>query len=189
MSFFPQLPSAVATRQRRERLSPALRAYQYNLLAYKRTWRGSVTTTFLYPVLYLAAIGVGLGHLIDHGSNQAVGGVRYLWFLAPGLLAGTAMQIATNESTFPVMAEMCIRDRVCSSIVSSRSLRAASGSTIPGSRRSDTATLIEASGVRRSWATELTSAARHSSTSWSRFARNAWSRSWARSIARAAWLA
>jgi lipooligosaccharide transport system permease protein len=104
LSFFPQLPSAVATRQRRARLSPALRAYQYNLLAYKRTWRGSVTTTFLYPVLYLAAIGVGLGHLIDHGSNQAVGGVRYLWFLAPGLLAGTAMQIATNESTFPVMA-------------------------------------------------------------------------------------
>jgi lipooligosaccharide transport system permease protein len=85
-------------------MPPALRAYQYNLLAYKRTWRGSLTTTFLYPVLYLAAIGVGLGHLIDHGSNQAVGGVPYLWFLAPGLLAGTAMQIGANESTYPVMA-------------------------------------------------------------------------------------
>jgi lipooligosaccharide transport system permease protein len=82
-----------------------LRAYQYNLLAYKRTWRGSLTTTFLYPVLYLAAMGVGLGHLIAHGSSdRAVGGVPYLWFLAPGLLAGTAMQIATNEATFPVMA-------------------------------------------------------------------------------------
>ena len=31
-------------------------------------------------------------------------GVPYIWFLAPGLLAGTAMQIAVNESTFPVMA-------------------------------------------------------------------------------------
>lgn len=82
----------------------ALRAYQYSLLAYRRTWRGSLTTTFLYPVLYLAAIGVGLGHLIDHGSRQAVEGVPYIWFLAPGLLAGTAMQIGTNESTFPVMA-------------------------------------------------------------------------------------
>ena len=30
--------------------------------------------------------------------------MRYILFLAPGLLAGTAMQIATNESTFPVMA-------------------------------------------------------------------------------------
>ena len=27
-----------------------------------------------------------------------------MWFLAPGLLAGTAMQIGANESTFPVMA-------------------------------------------------------------------------------------
>ena len=82
----------------------ALRAYRYNLLAYRRTWRGSLTTTFLYPLLYLAAIGVGLGHLVDHGSRQAVEGVPYIWFLAPGLLAGTAMQIAANESTYPVMA-------------------------------------------------------------------------------------
>jgi lipooligosaccharide transport system permease protein len=89
---------------RPSRVPPALRAYQYNLLAYKRTWRGSLTTTFLYPVLYLAAIGVGLGHLIDHGSKQAVEGVPYIWFLAPGLLAGTSMQIGANEATFPVMA-------------------------------------------------------------------------------------
>ena len=89
---------------RQPRLPPALRAYQYNLLSYKRTWRGSLTTTFLYPVLYLAAMGVGLGQLIDHGSKHAVEGVAYVWFLAPGLLAGTAMQIGANESTFPVMA-------------------------------------------------------------------------------------
>jgi lipooligosaccharide transport system permease protein len=82
----------------------ALRAYQYCFLSYRRTWRGSLTTTFLYPALYLAAIGVGLGHLIDHGSKTAVEGVPYIWFLAPGLLAGTAMQIGANESTFPVMA-------------------------------------------------------------------------------------
>jgi lipooligosaccharide transport system permease protein len=82
----------------------ALRAYRYNLLSYRRTWRGSITTTFLYPVLYLAAMGEGLGHLIDHGSTTAVEGVPYLWFLAPGLLAATAMQIGANESTYPVMA-------------------------------------------------------------------------------------
>ena len=86
-------------------MPPVWHAYQYNLLAYKRTWRGSLTTTFLYPVLYLAAMGVGLGHLIAHGSSdRAVGGVPYLWFLAPGLLVGTAMQIAANEATYPVMA-------------------------------------------------------------------------------------
>lgn len=99
-------PVAVArTAGRRGWHAPlALRAYQYNLLSYKRTWRGSLTTTFLYPLLYLAAIGVGLGHLVDHGSRRAIEGVPYIWFLAPGLLAGTAMQIAANESTYPVMA-------------------------------------------------------------------------------------
>jgi lipooligosaccharide transport system permease protein len=89
---------------RRHSVPLALRAYQYNLLTYKRTWRGSLTTTFLYPVLYLAAIGVGLGRLVDHGSTAAVEGLPYIWFLSPGLLAGTAMQIAVNESTYPVMA-------------------------------------------------------------------------------------
>ena len=86
------------------RVPLAFRAYQYSLLSYRRTWRGSLTTTFLYPVLYLAAMGEGLGHLIKHGSSTAVQGLPYMWFLAPGLLAGTAMQIGANESTFPVMA-------------------------------------------------------------------------------------
>ncbi|HXW32175.1 MAG TPA: ABC transporter permease, partial [Acidimicrobiales bacterium] len=57
---------------------------------------------FLYPVLYLAAMGLGLGSLVD----RHVGGVdhvRYLVFLAPGLLAATAMQIGGTEATYPVM--------------------------------------------------------------------------------------
>jgi lipooligosaccharide transport system permease protein len=71
---------------------------------YKRTWRGSVTTSFLYPVLYLAAVGVGLGSLINaHSHSHSLGGVPYLDFLAPGLLAATAMQVGGNESTYPVM--------------------------------------------------------------------------------------
>ena len=36
---------------------------------YKRTWRSSITTSFLYPVLYLAAMGVGLGSLVDQHST------------------------------------------------------------------------------------------------------------------------
>ncbi|MGO9559868.1 MAG: ABC transporter, partial [Acidimicrobiales bacterium] len=77
----PLPPAAEAPRPRTTRMPPAFRAYQYNLLSYKRTWRGSLTTTFLYPVLYLAAIGIGLGHMIDHGG-QAVDGVPYVHFLA-----------------------------------------------------------------------------------------------------------
>ena len=59
-------------------------------------------TSFLIPVLYLAAMGVALGSLIDKHSH-GVDGVTYVAFLAPGLLAGTCMQIGTNDATYPVM--------------------------------------------------------------------------------------
>lgn len=81
---------------------PPLRALRYWASAYKRTWRGSLATSFLYPVLYLTAMGVGLGTLVDKHSGH-VQGVSYLVFLAPGLLASTAMQIGANESMYPVM--------------------------------------------------------------------------------------
>lgn len=79
-----------------------LRAARYWGYQYKRTWRSSVVTSFLIPVLYLAAMGVALGSLIDKHSH-GVGGVSYVAFLAPGLLAGTCMQIGTNDATYPVM--------------------------------------------------------------------------------------
>jgi lipooligosaccharide transport system permease protein len=86
---------------RRHRGAPTwVRSMRYWAYQYKRTWRGSITTSFLYPVLYLAALGIGFGSLV----KGPVGGVRYLDFLAPGLLASTAMQIGGNESMYPVMA-------------------------------------------------------------------------------------
>jgi lipooligosaccharide transport system permease protein len=54
-------------------------------------------------VLFLAAMGVGLGSLVNKHGQAQLGGVRYLTFLAPGLLAASAMQTAAQESTFPVM--------------------------------------------------------------------------------------
>lgn len=74
------------------------RAFSYWLAAYKRTWRGSVFSDLLSPVLFLAAMGFGLGTLVDD-----VGGVPYVVFIAPGLLAASAMQSAVGESTFTVM--------------------------------------------------------------------------------------
>ncbi len=79
-----------------------LRAARYWGYQYKRTWRSSVVTSFLIPVLYLAAMGIALGSLIDKHSH-GVDGVSYVAFLAPGLLAGTCMQIGTNDATYPVM--------------------------------------------------------------------------------------
>lgn len=79
-----------------------LRAARYWAYQYRRTWRSSVVTSFLIPVLYLAAMGIALGSLIDKHSH-GVDGVSYVAFLAPGLLAGTCMQIGTNDATYPVM--------------------------------------------------------------------------------------
>jgi len=88
--------------QRRYATPLSLRALSYFAYQYKRTWRSSITTSFLFPILYLAAMGVGLGSLVDKHSHT-VDGVTYLVFLAPGLLAGTAMQIGANEAMYPIM--------------------------------------------------------------------------------------
>lgn len=78
------------------------RAYGHQFLLYRRTWRGSVFNSFLSPILFLLAMGIGLGSYVDRSGG--LGGVSYLAFLAPGLLAATVMQTATFEATFPVMA-------------------------------------------------------------------------------------
>ncbi|HEY2288417.1 MAG TPA: ABC transporter permease [Streptosporangiaceae bacterium] len=82
----------------------AVRALRFWLVNYRRTWRGSIYTSVANPVLYLGAMGLGLGKLVDLHGTARLGGVSYLAFLAPGLLAAGGMQAAMNESTFPVMA-------------------------------------------------------------------------------------
>jgi lipooligosaccharide transport system permease protein len=63
-----------------------------------------VFTNFLLPVLYLLAMGVGLGGYVDDGgATRSLGGVDYLDYLAPGLLATTVFQNAVGASTWPVL--------------------------------------------------------------------------------------
>jgi lipooligosaccharide transport system permease protein len=84
---------------------PALRATGYFARAYARTWRASVMTTFLNPLLYLLAMGVGLGSFVDKssGGTAAIGGTSYLQFVAPALAAAAAATTAASEAMFPVM--------------------------------------------------------------------------------------
>ena len=80
-----------------------LRAYEHWLAQYRRVWRGTIGTSLVNPILYVTALGVGLGTIVDQTQNTP-GGVPYLDYVAPGLLAAAAMQTATIESSWPVMA-------------------------------------------------------------------------------------
>jgi lipooligosaccharide transport system permease protein len=84
----------------------AVREFQYWLTNYRRTWRGSIYSSVLNPVLYLAAMGLALGRLVDAHGTARLGGVSYLAFLAPGLLAASAMQGGIEESTYPVLGSV-----------------------------------------------------------------------------------
>jgi lipooligosaccharide transport system permease protein len=78
------------------------RVFEHRFLTYRRTFRASIFSSFLTPLLFLSAMGIGLGTYVD--SSDALGGVPYIAFLAPGLLVATAMQAASFEATFPIMA-------------------------------------------------------------------------------------
>ena len=56
------------------------------------------------PLIYLYALGVGLASLVDGNlGDNAVNGVSYLAFLAPALLASSAIAVASEEFTYPIM--------------------------------------------------------------------------------------
>jgi lipooligosaccharide transport system permease protein len=81
----------------------SLRVFEAEARVYRRTWRGSVFSSFLNPVLYLLAMGVGLGTLVDANLPAGLEGVSYLTFLAPGLLVATGMQTGAGEGAWKVM--------------------------------------------------------------------------------------
>jgi lipooligosaccharide transport system permease protein len=93
------------------------RQADYFAVGFRQTWKGSVLSAVLQPVGYLAALGVGLGTYVDSGGHSAdLGGLTYLEFLAPALIAVVAMQGTFMECTFPAMGRL-IWNRVYHSMV------------------------------------------------------------------------
>ena len=79
------------------------RVWQRNWLVYRRLWHRSLAFGFLQPVLFLTAMGIGVGSLMSSADEAAFGGFTYVQWLGPGLMAAMAMQTATFESTYPIM--------------------------------------------------------------------------------------
>ncbi|MDX1659509.1 MAG: ABC transporter permease [Nitriliruptorales bacterium] len=83
----------------------ALRVVEAEARTYRHVWRGSVFTSFVSPVLYLLAMGLGLGTLVDQGARGGeLPGDSYLAFLAPALVAVQGMMTGAGESSWKVMA-------------------------------------------------------------------------------------
>ncbi len=74
----------------------------YHLVGYARTWRGSVLSSFVMPVLFVVGFGLSVGSLVNAAGR--LGNESYLQFIVPGMIASTAMQVAYGEATWPVMA-------------------------------------------------------------------------------------
>lgn len=91
-------PAAVGTAVAR-----TLRVVERELRVFRRLWRGSAFSAFIQPVLYLGAMGLGLDRLVDADASR-LGGLDYAGFVAPGILVATAVQSASAESLWPVMA-------------------------------------------------------------------------------------
>ncbi len=75
-----------------------------NFMVYRRTWL-TIVSGFFEPLFYLLSIGVGLGKLVPHIS-YAGADVRYTAFVAPALLASSAMNGAIFDSTFNIFWKM-----------------------------------------------------------------------------------
>lgn len=82
-------------------LRRAWRVWQRNATVYQRTWKLNILPNFFEPFLYLLGMGLGLGAYVSD-----MGGVSYIEFIAPGLLATSIMWGATLETTYNVFVKM-----------------------------------------------------------------------------------
>jgi len=83
------------------RLKRAFRVWQRNFTVYTKLYKSSIALNFVEPVLYLAALGLGLGAFV-----KEINGVPYINFIAPGIIASSAMFAATYECTYGTYVRM-----------------------------------------------------------------------------------
>jgi lipooligosaccharide transport system permease protein len=79
----------------------AVAVWERNASMYRRTWMWTILPNFFEPVLYLAALGIGVGAYINE-----MGGMSYIAFLAPGLVCVSAMNGASFEVTYNVFVRL-----------------------------------------------------------------------------------
>ncbi len=79
----------------------ALRVWQRNFTVYTKLYKSSFALNFVEPVLYLTAMGLGLGAFV-----KQIDGVPYIQFIAPGIIASSSMFAAIYECTYGTYVRM-----------------------------------------------------------------------------------
>lgn len=83
------------------KIKHAFRVWQRHLTVYTKLYKSSIALNFVEPILYLAALGLGLGAFI-----KEINGVPYINFIAPGIIASSSMFAAIYECTYGTYVRM-----------------------------------------------------------------------------------
>ena len=79
----------------------AARVWRRDLRVFSRLWKGALLPNFFDPLLYLLAMGFGLGTYLS-----SVEGIPYVQFVGSGVVASAVMWAASFESTWNVFFKM-----------------------------------------------------------------------------------
>jgi len=79
----------------------AFKVWQRNATVYRKLYRSSIALNFFEPMLYLIALGYGLG-----GFIKEINGLSYTEFIAPGIIMSSAMYAASYECTYGTYVRM-----------------------------------------------------------------------------------
>jgi lipooligosaccharide transport system permease protein len=83
------------------KVKKAFRVWQRNFAVYTKLYKSSMVLNFIEPVLYLIALGLGLGAFV-----KEINGMPYINFIAPGIIASSSMFAATFECTYGTYVRM-----------------------------------------------------------------------------------
>ena len=83
----------------------AHRIWEHNYIVYRRIWK-VVFSGFFEPVFYLFSIGIGIGALVGDVTGPGGIPVSYSAFVAPALMAASAMNGSVIETTFNIFFKL-----------------------------------------------------------------------------------
>ncbi|ACV64502.1 ABC-2 type transporter [Desulfofarcimen acetoxidans DSM 771] len=78
-----------------------MKVFYRNMLVFKKTWQANIMFNFVEPMLYLWAMGFGLGTYVSQ-----INGLSYIQYLAPALIASSAMFATSYEMTYGSFTRM-----------------------------------------------------------------------------------